>query len=201
MGKVVLARGNNPIKYVDPDGRDINKAIEILKTSNNLSENTKNELTSGMIKGIYSAEHTRMSFLERIGIDGSSIGRGQVTEVAYQDVLNQFKSEFDEYLDEMNLTSVANFKKDMKNIDIEDFIVTAYLALNIERRQKEGRNASDAAKFGIGIYHGAWETITKAQERAGGDGLSFSGTASELSQGTEKEKDVLKYINEVYNAQ
>ena len=78
----------------------------------------------------------------------------------------------------------------------EDFIVTAYLAICINNRQKEGRSKEDAAKFGIGYYHGASVSIRKAQA-TNQDTLSFNGTEQALKNGNKEEKDILNYINEV----
>lgn len=85
----------------------------------------------------------------------------------------------------------------MKNTDLEDFIVAAYLSLCIERRQQDGRSKEDAAKFGIGFYHGASKMIINAQ-KTDPDAITFSGTEKALSNGSEKEKDLVKYIKEVF---
>ena len=66
----------------------------------------------------------------------------------------------------------------------------------IEARQKKGRTSEDAAKFGIGYYHGASGMIIKAQSTSS-DILSFDGTEKALSKGSKNEKDLINYIQEV----
>ena len=188
--------GNNPRRYVDPDGRNISAAIKILKCSDNLSNNTKGVMSFNLIKNLYKAEAKRLSLTERIGIDGATIGRGQVGEGAYNDVQKLFKNEMNKYEIEVGKKFSGDFKKDMKNSDLEDFIVAAYLSICIERRQKNGRTAEDAAKFGIGFYHGASGMIINAQ-KTDPDTISFTGTEKALSNGSEK--DLMNYINEVLN--
>ena len=189
--------GNNPVKYTDPDGKNITAAIKILKNSENLSDKTKGVMTVDLIKNLYKAESKRLSFLERIGIDGATIGRGQIGEGAYNDVQKFFKNEMKKYESELGIKFSGNFKKDMKNTDLEDFIVAAYLSLCIERRQQDGRSKEDVAKFGIGFYHGASKMIINAQ-KTDPDAITFSGTEKALSNGSEKEKDLVKYIKEVF---
>ena len=197
---------NDPVTFVDlwglcvseSDGENssIDKAISILRQSDKLSEKTKSIISTEMIENLYQAEWSRMSFLEKIGIDGSTIGRGQVSQIAYDDVIENFSEEIILYCDEVNATLCYDFNEDIASPNIEDFIVTAYLSINIERRQKDGRTAEDAAKFGIAYYHGARTTIIKAQESAS-DKISFSEIESALSSGTNAERDILNYINEV----
>jgi hypothetical protein len=74
------------------------------------------------------------------------------------------------------------------------------LSIQIDNRQQEGRSSPDAAKFGIGYYHGASGAIIDAQSRGGGDPRSFAGTESVLKKGTANQKDILNYINEVYDS-
>jgi hypothetical protein len=181
---------------VDPDGRDIQKAIDALVKSNKLSTNTTSVISKAMIENLYKAESKRMSVLEKLGLDGTTIGRGQVGELAYTDVLSKFENEITSYAKDLGIDITKNFYLDIKNEDIEDFIVTAYLSICINNRQKEGRSKEDAAKFGIGYYHGASVSIRKAQA-TNQDTLSFNGTEQALKNGNKEEKDILNYINEV----
>lgn len=188
--------GNNPIKYTDPDGRDIDVAVKILNKSESLSENTKSIISRRLVENLYKAEDKRLSFFERFGIDGATKGRGQLGEPAYKDVLKNFNKELNEYSKQLNISFSNVFEKDIANPELEDFIVSAYLSLCIETRQKKGRSVIDAAKFGIGCYHGARETITEKQLKHSNT-LSFEGTEQGLKNGTKEEQDILKYIEEV----
>ena len=188
------------LQYSESYGKGI--AIAILKNSPSLSQNTKSIMSVDLIHNLYKAEAKRMHFLEKLGIDGASIGRGQVTERSYKDVIGAFGNEMNAYSAELNIEFSQNFKTDMGNPYLEDFIVIFYLALMIDQRQKDGRSAEDAAKFGIGYYHGARPSITQAQKQAeeelGYDKIPFDGTEVILRNGTPKQRDILNYIEEVF---
>lgn len=181
----------------DKISKSLDTVIEILQESEKLSRNTKSVISASLVNNLYKAENKRMSFLEKIGIDGKTIGRGQLSQDAYDDVVKIYTTEIGIYEIVRNLEFSGNFYKDMKNPEIEDFIVSAYLAICIENRQKIGRSADDAAKFGIGFYHGARNTIYAAQESSN-DLLSFSGPEKVLKNGNEKQKDLIRYIEEVF---
>lgn len=186
-------------KYSESYGKGI--AIAILKTSPDLSKNTKSIMSVDLVYNLYKAEARRMHFLEKIGIDGATIGRGQVSERSYKDVIGAFGDEMKAYSTELNIEFSKNFKTDMGNPYLEDFIVIFYLALTIDKRQRDGRSAEDAAKFGIGYYHGASKAIREAQEQAerelGYDIVPFAGTEAILRSGTPRQRDILCYIEEV----
>lgn len=187
--------GKSNIKPVKPNG--LKTAIAILKSSKRLSFKTKSVMNEQIVRNLYRAESKRMHPLEKIGIDGETIGRGQVSRKGYKDVVDNFQEEIEIYSEKMNAKFSRDFRKDMRNRDIEDFVVTFFLALNIEKRQKNGRSAEDAAKFGIGFYHGARETIVNAQFTNQNDMLSFDGTEKALRKGTKNQQDILNYIEEV----
>ena len=182
---------------MDPDGKDIKKAVNVIKNSKNLSLNTKSAISSKMITNLYNAEDQRLSLLERIGIDGNTIGRGQLGESAYNDVVSKLNNEMNAYSKSIGKDFSGDFKTDMKDNDLEDFIVTAYLSLCIEGRQKKGRTSKDAAKFGIGYYHGASMSIIRAQDQAN-DKLSFDEIEQIMEKGSKESADIIKYIKEVY---
>jgi hypothetical protein len=85
-------------------------------------------LSTTLVSNLYKAEANRLSFVEKLGFDGSTIGRGQLGKSAYSDVLNKSGNEIEEYCKELNIALSGDFNKDMKNSDIEDFVVSAYLA-------------------------------------------------------------------------
>ena len=195
--------GNNPVKYVDPDGRRLGLAVDILRNSMNLRSETRHVLSEGLINGIYTAEARRMniirSFADSTG-RSNTIGRGQVSQAAYNDVLENFGDELSTYCRLLGIEYSGDYRTDMSNGQLEDFIVTGYLALNVDRSlQTEGRTAEDALKIGIGLYKGARPTIVNAQ-RESGDVVTFSGIESVLQNGNRRQKDVLNYINEVYDS-
>jgi RHS repeat-associated protein len=190
--------GNNPVKYVDPDGENINVAVTFLKNSSNLASETKSSLTLGLIQGIYNAERKRMRLTDFIGL-GETIGRGQVSRAAYDDVMQILGNDLTVYCERLNINFSGDFKKDMANSDIEDFIVAGYLSIQINRSQRNGRSSEDAIKYGIGLYHGARETIVNAQNESR-EVTSFSGVETILMNGNRKQKDIINYINEVYDS-
>ena len=53
----------------DGENSSIDKAISILRQSDKLSEKTKSIISTEMIENLYQAEWSRLSFLEKIGID------------------------------------------------------------------------------------------------------------------------------------
>ena len=170
-------------------------AIDILKQTNQLSEATKKFLSPQLIEGIYQAEGKRLSLLEKVGIDGDTIGRGQIGSAVYQDVMNQFKKD----LTKAGYTGITgNYKQDLKNPILEDFTTAAALALKVENAQKLGRRAEDALKFGVGLYHGAFNTLS-ATQKAVGDTINYAPVEQALKSGNATQQDVAAYIDEVVN--
>lgn len=172
-------------------------------------------VTVAMVKNIYAAEYKRLDNWERIGIDGSSIGRGQLTQLAYTDVKNKFGSELQAcasrifIAEQLNLAPnvsrhinyqtysaivPANYSTVISYPAMEDFVVAAYLAIKIDAATKAGRTADDAARFGVAVYHGMFNMVSNAQ-RAVGDEINWSPVAAHLrSNGHSDEVD---YVDEV----
>lgn len=172
--------------------------FEFLERNKLISEETKAFVTERTLQNLYNAEAKRMSLPEKMGFDGETKGRGQIGEPAYNDVMAKFKNEYNKYTKNNQINKSNIFAKDIKNEKLEDFLVTFYLALCIQRRQKEGRSSLDAAKFGIAYYHGASSTILKYQENAT-DKLTFIEIEKALKKGSKKENDLIDYIYEVLN--
>lgn len=63
--------------------------------------------------------------------------------------------------------------------------------------KKKGRTSKDAAKFGIGYYHGASMSIIRAQDQAN-DKLSFDEIEQIMEKRSKESADIIKYIKEVY---
>jgi len=63
-------------------------AVSFVKSELTVSANSavQNNLDDGIVKRIYKAENKRLSVLESLGIDGSTIGRGQLGQPAFRDV-------------------------------------------------------------------------------------------------------------------
>ena len=169
-------------------------AIDLLKSSDKLSEDTKRLLDPKLIEGIYQAEGKRLSILEKVGIDGETIGRGQIGRDVYQDVMKVFKDDMLKKGGYQDITE--NYRDDLKNPILEDFATASSLALKIERSQRDGRSAEDVLKFGVGLYHGARNTLYEVQQKAN-DLINYSPVEKLLKSGSEKQKDIAAYIDEV----
>ena len=93
----------------------------------------------------------------------------------------------------------GNHKIDLRDFDVEDFASAAYLAIWIEESRRAGRSNADATKFGIGKYHGAYPMLKKAQEKSDED-IQFLPVEQVLGSGTFAQRDLLGYINEIFEA-
>ena len=173
-------------------------AAKVLKNSPTLKEKTKQVIKPELVGRIYAAEKKRMSWYEHLGIDGDTVGRGQLSNKSYSDVKKFLSKEFDTYLKKMNLKINKQLPYDNVCRDpvLEDFIVLACLALWVDRSQRVGRTATDALKFGIGKYHGAYATLVESQKRVGNE-IDFDPVEKDLQSQGSKEKDLVDYINEI----
>ncbi|MFY0633104.1 MAG: hypothetical protein JXQ91_04790 [Vannielia sp.] len=160
-------------------------------------------LTGTAISNIYVEEGKRLNWLERRGIDGDSIGRGQLTQKAYDEVRNKaFPGSYRDWVERVAVgmrlqtgicTPGAKWGPDFTTVAphsdyagvineplIEDFVVGAYLALQIKYSEKAGRAPKDAARFGAGRYFGAYESMSEAQEGLGKNALHWPFVALKL---------------------
>ena len=198
---------NNPFRYRDSTGLDIELAIDVLLKSKRISETIKMFLNPGLIRGIYREEEKRLTILERLGIDGEKVGRGQIGGDAYQDVNDMLGEEFKIYSDLINekrkvsgenpIVITKNHKEDLKDADVEDFATAAYLVLRTRVSQRPDRTPEDALKFGIGKYHGGFDMLVEAQNKTDQE-ANFSPIEEVLKSGTSAQKDFLNYINEIF---
>lgn len=172
-------------------------------------------VTAAMVTNIYAAEDKRLSNFERYIRDGSSIGRGQLTQVAYSDVKAKFGNELQacasrifiaeqlalapyvsSNINYQNYSAIVptNYSSVIAYPAMEDFVVAAYLAIKVDQATKAGRTADDTARFGVAVYHGMFPMVSAAQ-RAVGDEINWSPVAAHLrSNGHADEVD---YVNEV----
>jgi hypothetical protein len=177
---------------------------------------TKNQtlVTAQLVKNIYAAENSRLSGWERIGIDGATIGRGQLGEPAYTDVKNKFATELEACVSRVFIAELFTmapnpfYRIDFPNYKakvplkygevilypaIEDFVVAAYLAILVDRRTKAGRPTPDTLRFAVAFYHGMSGMVIDAQ-KAAGDEINWSPVETQLnSQGY---TDEVNYVNE-----
>jgi hypothetical protein len=174
-------------------------------------------LSADLVKRIYAAEKKRLSFAESWGIDGDTIGRGQLGQSAYDDVRapRNFKAELEKCIAHVQLAKLLavpgsvtlgidtggykvtipeQYPKVWPVAALEDFVVAAYAALKMKESSKAGRSLKDAAKFGIARYHGMFSMVAAAQKTAG-DEINWAPVEATLrSQGRTDECD---YVNEV----
>jgi hypothetical protein len=173
-------------------------------------------VTAQLVKNIYAAEDKRLSWGERVGIDGATIGRGQLGQDAYTDVkVGPLKSAFETCVTRVFIAELLAGAPDPTiNIDfskyrviipekyrsvlyykeIEDFVVAAYLAIKINAATKNGRTTQDTLRFAVAVYHGMRTMVVNAQT-AVKDDINWSPVEAQLkSQGF---TDEVAYVNEV----
>lgn len=140
--------------------------MDYLKASDKLGDKTQDAINPGLISGIYAAEDKRLSLLERWGFDGDTIGRGQLGEAAYSDVVRTFGAD----LARAGVKLPGTYGEAVGNKTTEDLVVGAYASMAIDGSQDNGkahvgRTAEDAMYYGVGKYHG--EALRTAQQKAG----------------------------------
>ncbi len=178
---------------------------------------TKNStlVTAAMVTNIYAAEKKRLSWGEWLGVDGATIGRGQLGQPAFTDVQTKFKNELEICATHVFVAAqLAGAPYVSSNIDytkyaaivptqystvisyppIEDFVVAAYLAIKIDAATKAGRAPLDSARFAVAVYHGMFAMVSAAQTAAG-DTVNWSPVEAELNR--QGHTDEVNYVNEV----
>jgi len=191
-------------------------AVGLIKNSKKTHPTIQSELTPSLITRIYTAEQKRLSMLERIGIDGKTIGRGQLGQPAYTDVKSAkyFKNTWEECLTRIYLAKALSGSHRLAGFDMktyrvivpteyssvwrdpiqEDFVVAAYVAIRLEAATRTGRSSKDAARFAIALYHGMLSMVRAAQINLK-DEIHWQPIEAELlSKG---HSDEVAYINEV----
>lgn len=199
-----------------PVSNNLDLAIKLIKSARPSTHFLK--LTDKLITRIYTAEKSRLSMLERIGIDGSTIGRGQLGQPAYTDVISpsNFKSVFKEYVNYTFISELLktefithqhywnfstyqpiieqNYSKIYNDKKLEDFVVTAYMAIRIRLANKAGRSTMDTIRIAVSLYHGMRSMVVAAQT-AVGDDINWLPVETELRK--QGHIDEVNYVNEV----
>ena len=181
-----------------PDSLD--EAVEFMQQSDIFQDKTKQSISRGLVEGVYYAEKSRRGFIRKIteffGI-GNTFGRGQIGQNAYNDVKTKLNNELNEYAEMYGIPVPEDVRDAVKIPELEDFIVTSYLCLCIDKGQKNGRSPDDAIKYGTGFYHGGWNSLVTAQSLSGST-LPYVGTEFVLKTGASAWRDIAAYIDDVY---
>lgn len=199
-----------------PVTNNIDTAINLIKNAKPSQQYT--QLTPALVTRIYTAENSRLSWHERIGFDGATVGRGQLGEAAYTDVISpsNFKSAFEEYINRMFIPELlkneftthqhywdfnnykariqSSYSNVYRNQKLEDFVVAAYLAIRINGANRAGRSTMDIMRIAVALYHGMRRMVVAAQTAVGDDINWLPVEAELLRQGNTDEVD---YVNEV----
>lgn len=200
-----------------PVSNNLDLAIKLIKSTR--PSPFLSELTPGLVTRIYVSEEKRLSLAERIGIDGATIGRGQLGQSAYADVIkpSNFQDVFKTYINQLLIPELlksehslgyhkywkfniyttnieASYSDVYRNQKLEDFVVAAYLAIRIHAAIRPGRSGKDTARFAVALYHGMRQMVVSAQN-ATKDTTNWAPIEAELnSQG---HRDAANYVSEI----
>ncbi|HED36039.1 MAG TPA: hypothetical protein ENJ08_17735 [Gammaproteobacteria bacterium] len=207
-----------------PALNSLDEVIKLIKKTPISSSIVQSQLTPDLVNRLYAAEKKRLGWYEKIGIDGKSIGRGQTIQDAYTDVLNYtlknkkiFRAAFESYANRIlvaNLLKTAPSAKHQEHFNfktyttvipakysnvitfpaLEDFIVSAYVAIRIKAATRNGRPTKDTLMFAIALYHGMYEMVDKAQTKAK-DIVNWQPVEKELIK--QGKTDDVNYVKEV----
>lgn len=84
--------------------------VNLVKKARLSQSNIQSQLTPGLVTRIYVAEKKRLDWYERHGIDGATVGSGQLGQPAYEDVKNplHFKTALESCLTRVFLARLLN---------------------------------------------------------------------------------------------
>lgn len=194
--------------------------VRLVKAARAGHPQIQRELSPDLVTRIYAAEKKRLDWLESIGIDGETIGRGQLGQPAYDDVRStkHFGAELERCLTQVYVARIVNappqktadesfgfdssyafkvppiYSMVVNDPVIEDFVVAAYLAIRIEGASKAGRSFKDTARFAVALYHGMRTMVVDAQTAVKND-IDWAPVETHLrAQGKGDDCD---YVNEV----
>lgn len=194
--------------------------VNLIKQSRPAQAIIQSQLSAGVVKRIYAAEKSRLSTLEWMGIDGDTIGRGQLGQPAYTDVKSPryFESALRQCVTRVILSSllsdskrhtvktsffelntygvlIPGIYKDMVSFPaLEDCVVAGYLGYRIINASKTGRSAKDTLRFAVALYHGMRSMVVAAQT-AVKDEINWAPVEAELIN--QNHTDEVAYVNEV----
>ena len=201
-----------------PVGKTPDFGVSLVKRARAGSSNIQSQLTPGLVIRIYVAEKKRLSLFEKVGIDGSTVGRGQLGQKAYTDVKSpqhfqnaletcMFHVFLPKLLNDASRGPTLNFDFKIYKIKIpgvyntilsypplEDFVVAAYLAIRIAAATKGGRSSKDTTRFAVALYHGMYSMVVSAQT-AVKDEIHWAPVEAELLK--RGHTDEVAYVNEV----
>lgn len=203
-----------------PVARNPDYGVGLIQKAKPGNQAIRTELSSGMVTRIYAAEDKRLSNIERYITDGKTIGRGQLGQSAFEDVVSAkyFKSEWEECVRRLVVstqltgklhskyqsvfidasTHKVKFPSNYSNIyihpQLEDFVVAAYLGIRMIKATKTGRSTKDVARFAVAIYHGMYKMVFAAQT-ATKDEINWAPVMTSLLGSGHK--DQVAYVNEV----
>lgn len=200
-------------------------AIGMIKSARMGQPVIQAQLTAELVNRIYAAEKKRMSWFESHGIDGSTIGRGQLGQSAYEDVKSTrgFKTTWEAYLTRVRLSRIlcryansspssdapgfdmknytvvipANYKDIYNDAPLEDFVAAAYLAIRINTAIKPARTFIDTTRFAVALYHGMSDMVRAAQEVVKKNQKDEIQWAPVEEELLKKHSDEVAYVNEV----
>jgi hypothetical protein len=176
-------------------------------------------LTPDHVTRIYVAEKKRLSWAERHGFDGDTVGRGQLGQPAYTDVKSSryFQTALETAATRVFLAKIledapattTNYHFDFSTYKVvvpknysgvwvypalEDVVVAGYLAIKIGAATKAGRSNKDVLRFAVAVYHGMFKMVSAAQT-AVGDTINWAPVEAELKK--QGNTDEVAYVNEV----
>jgi len=148
--------------------------VDLVKKARPDSSIIQSQLTPDLVTRIYAAEKKRLSLPEKMGIDSSTIGRGQVGQSAYNDVKERFKITLEACLTRVVISEMLqnaprrllmnglnfntykvvipqNYRPILSYPPVEDFVVAAYLAIRITAAIRAGRSIMDTMQFAVRV--------------------------------------------------
>lgn len=194
-----------------------NFGVDLVKKARPDSSIIQSQLTPDLVTRIYAAEKKRLSLLEKVGIDGSTRGRGQLGQDAYTDVKEQFKTALETCLARVFISQMLqnaprrpsmnalnfntykvlipqNYGTILSYPPAEDFVVAAYLAIRITAATRAGRSIMDTMRFAVARYHGMYTMVRNAQ-KAVKDDINWAPVEAELLR--QGHRDEVAYVHEV----
>jgi hypothetical protein len=135
--------------------------VDLVKRASLSFGHVQTQLSAAVITRVYAAERSRLSMLERMGIDGETVGRGQLGQAAYSDVIDpaHYKLAWEACLTQVHSSDLLlrapsdTFVFDFgayrvkvpplysavySNPVLEDFVVAGYLAIRLQAASKAG---------------------------------------------------------------